>query len=191
MTRTDFYRIEIFPIDKICPTEEYSRSHSENLRGEIEITGIWTHPVLIDRERFALMDGHHRFHAARALGLKNVPVILLSYDDPAVELKSWRPGQVYTPEMIWEICETGKLLPMKSTRHIIHAHLPFSRVPLSHLRSDEHLGEVVTPAAPHPSRAQILSDDYHAFGARMALRTVSAAKLDLETSSTIVPHSHL
>ncbi|MFC3612443.1 ParB N-terminal domain-containing protein [Lutimaribacter marinistellae] len=191
MTKTDFYRIEIFPLEKIRPTEEYSRSHTENLRGEIEITGVWTHPLLIDRDRYALMDGHHRYHAARALGLTTVPVILLSYDDPAVELKSWRPGQTYTPDMIWEICNSGKLLPMKSTRHIIHAQLPFSRVPLAQLRDESHLGQTVTPAAPHPSRPQILSDDYHAFGARMALRTVSAAKLDLETSSTIVPHSHL
>ncbi len=191
MTKRNFYHIEIFPFDKIRPTEEYARAHSDHLREEIEITGIWTHPLLVDRKANALMDGHHRYHAARMLGLEAVPVILLDYDDPAVELKSWRPGLTYTPEMMWEISRNGALLPMKSTRHIINAQLPFSRVPLSYLQSGDHIGEIVAPAAPHPSRAQILTDDYHAFGARMGVRTVSAAKLDLETATTLVPHAHL
>jgi hypothetical protein len=191
MTKKYSYRIEIFPFEKIRPTEEYAQAHSEHLREEIEITGVWTHPLLVDSEAHALMDGHHRYHAARVLGLHAVPVILLSYDDPCVELKSWRPGSSYTPEMIWDICTSGSLLPMKSTRHIIHAQLPFSRVPLSHLRDGSHLGEVVPAAAAHPTRAQILTADYHAFGARMGVRTASAAKLGLETATTLAPHAHL
>ncbi|MBV1863440.1 MAG: ParB N-terminal domain-containing protein [Rhodobacteraceae bacterium] len=185
------YRIELFPLDQIQPTEEHSPAHSENLRTEIEITGLWTHPLLVDQDRFALMDGHHRYHAARALGLKTIPVILLSYDDPEITLKSWQPNREFTPQDIWGICESGKLLPMKSTRHIIRVQLPFSRVPLDQLGGLEHVGTIVSPAMPHPSRVQILSDDYHAFGARMAMRTISGANLDLETASTLVPHSHL
>ncbi|MEX0970520.1 MAG: ParB N-terminal domain-containing protein [Paracoccaceae bacterium] len=191
MTQTDFYRIELFPVDKICPTEEHAPAHAEHVRNEIEVSGIWSHPLLVDATHFALMDGHHRFHAARALGLVTVPVILLSYDDPAVQIKSWRPEMEFTPQMLWDICASGQLLPMKSTRHIIAAPLPFSRVPLDDLRDIARSGEVVKPAAPHPSRAQILTDDYHAFGARMGVRTVSAAKLALETAATLVPHNHL
>jgi hypothetical protein len=191
MTTADSYKIELLPLKQIRPVEEYSRPLAENLRSEISITGIWTHPLLVDTRKFALMDGHHRYHAALALKLETVPVILLSYDDPAVSLQSWRPGEVYTPEIVWEICDSGELLPMKSTRHIVSAQLPFSRVPLGQLKSIDHVGKTVLPAAPHPSRAQILSDDYHAFGARMGMRTISAAKLDVETASTIVPHPHL
>ncbi len=191
MASASDYRIELFPLDRILPTEEYSPRHTEHLRTEIEITGIWTHPLLVDTRKFALMDGHHRYHAARELGLKTVPVILLDYDDPMVVLKAWEPGKTFTREDIWAICESGALLPMKSTRHVIHAQLPFSRVPLDRLRQPGREGEPVTPAQPHPSRVQILSDDYHALGARMAMRTASGAKLDLETAETLVPHSHL
>ncbi|MDO6482019.1 ParB N-terminal domain-containing protein [Shimia thalassica] len=191
MTKKYSYRIEIFPFDKIKPTEEYAEAHSKYLREEIEITGIWTHPLLVDSKAHALMDGHHRYHAARVLGLHAVPVILLNYNDPSVELKSWLPGLSYTPEMIWDICRNGTLLPMKSTRHIIHTQLPFSRVPLSHLQDGSHIGEIVPAAAAHPTRAQILTDDYHAFGARFGMRTASAAKLGLETATTLAPHAHL
>lgn len=185
------YQIEIYPIDAIHPTEEHGSDHVENLIREIEITGVWTHPLLVDAHMGALMDGHHRFQAAQDLGLAAVPVIRMSYDDPAVSLRSWRPDETFTPQMIWDICASKTLLPMKSTRHIVTAQLPFSRVPLDWLRTREHIGQTVPPAAPHPSRSQILSEDYHAFGARMGLRTVSAARLDVETDHTIVPHPHL
>lgn len=185
------YQIELFPLANIHPTEDYSPSNAETLRTEIEITGLWTHPLLVDRERGALMDGHHRYHAARSLGLTCVPVIRLSYDDPAVELKSWRPNQSFTPQDIWTLIDCGQLLPMKSTRHVLQAQLPFSRVPLAQLHSATNTGQAVPPAAPHLNRVQILTNSYHSFGARMALRTVSAANLDLETADTLVPHDTL
>lgn len=191
MTADGTYRIELFPLADIHPTEHYSEAHSENLRTEIAITGVWTKPLLVDRDRAALMDGHHRYHAARALGLTLVPVIRLGYDDPAVTLKSWRPGEHFTPPDIWEICDTGRLLPMKTTRHVIGVPLPFSRVPLEQLARAELAGTILPPAARHPSRVQILSDSYHLFGARMGLRTVSAAGLDVESAETLVPHGHL
>lgn len=185
------YQIELFPLADIRPTERHFEDHAENLRTEIAITGVWTKPLLVDRDRAALMDGHHRYHAARALGLVLVPVIRLSYADPAVALKSWRPGERFTPQDIWDLCDSGKLLPMKTTRHVISAQLPFSRVPLEDLADPARGGTVVPPAAPHPSRVQILAEGYHRFGARMGLRTVSAANLDVETPETLVPHHHL
>ena len=92
--------IELVALDRIHPTEEYSPAHSSTIIREILINGSWTHPLLVDTECSALMDGHHRFHAARELGLAVVPVVRLSYDDPLVRLESWRPGEKYTPQMI-------------------------------------------------------------------------------------------
>jgi hypothetical protein len=145
----------------------------------------------LDSEHCALMDGHHRLAAAKALGLAVVPVISMSYDDPAVVLKSWRPGLTFTPQDIWDICTTGKLLPQKSTRHVIMAHLPSCRVPIERLRDIANATAIVAPAAPHPSRVQILADTYHDFGALLGMRTISGAGLDLESAVTLVPHRHL
>lgn len=183
--------IELVALDCIQPTEECSPAHSSIIIREILINGSWTHPLLVDTERSALMDGHHRFHAARELGLAVVPVVRLSYDDPLVRLESWRPGEKYTPQMIWDNCDAGRLLPMKSTRHIVNAQLPLCNVALDLLRTTRSAGETVPAALPHPSRTQILSDDYHAFGRRMQVRTVSADKLGLETAPSIVPHTLL
>ncbi|NSY39542.1 ParB N-terminal domain-containing protein [Leisingera sp. ANG59] len=185
------YRIELFPLEQIRPTEEHAPAHAEALRQDMEITGLWTHPLLVDQAQFALMDGHHRYHAARQLQLICVPVILLSYDDPMVELQSWRPGDSYRPQDIWDLCATGRLLPMKSTRHVIHAQLPFSRIPLARLREAKAIGQEVPAVAAHPSRVQLLSSSYHGFGARIPLRTASAAALDVETASSLVPHDAL
>lgn len=185
------FQIELIALERIKPTEDHAPAHAEALRQDMEISGLWTHPLLVDRDQGVLMDGHHRYHAARHLGLACVPAILLSYDDPVVELKSWRPGESYSPQDIWDLCAAGKLLPMKSTRHVIHAQLPFSRVPLAQLRDPARVGTPVPAAAPHPSRVQLLSEAYHRFGARIPLRTVSAAALDVATASSLVPHDAL
>lgn len=191
MTQSGTYSIEIFPLDAIRPTEEYSAEHADTLRSEISLSGFWTHPLLIDDHKSALMDGHHRYHSARRLGLVAVPVIRLSYDDPLVSLRSWRPDREFLPEDIWALCDSGGLLPMKSTRHVISAPLPFCRVSLDTLRDAESIGQAVAPARPYPPRAEILAEDYHKFGRQAGIRTVSAVRLSSESVSSLVPHAHL
>lgn len=185
------FKIELFLLDQICPTEEYSLDHVATIKQEIQINGVWTHPLLIDVDRNALMDGHHRYHAARELGLAVVPVIRMSYNDPLLRLESWRPGVNFTPKLIWDNCETGILLPMKSTRHIIKAKLPQCDISLEELREARSAGALVGAALPHPTRTQILSGDYDAFGHRMQIRTASGDRLDRETIQSMVPHTML
>ena len=50
---------------------------------------------------------------------------------------------------------------------------------------------VISSALTHRSRAQILIEDYYAFGASMGMRTFSGCNLDSKTSETLVPHPHL
>lgn len=191
MAMNSSYKIEITPLEEIRPTENYSVEHAENLCDEISMTMTWSHPIFVDAHLNALMDGHHRFHAAKMLNLKAVPAIRLSYNDPAVHLASWRPDMTFTPEIIWDICKSGNLLPIKSTRHIISAQMPLCRVPIEYLREEARFGETVPPAGPYPTRPQMLSAVYHELGVRMNIRTISASDLDLVTPEVLVPHTHL
>jgi hypothetical protein len=129
------YRVTLLDIDKIGPTEETDLGHVNSLVNAIQISGVWTHPLLVDDVVCALMDGHHRYRAAQRIGLRTVPVALLSYDDHRVRLEAWRPGETYTPERLREIAGTGALLPQKSTRHVIDMPLPYCCVPLDALMS--------------------------------------------------------
>ena len=185
------YRIKLLEIDKIRPTEQHSSAYADALSTEVKITGVWTHPLLVDSKEYALMDGHNRFSAAKRLGLKTVPVILLDYEDPAVQLQSWRPGHTFKPEDVWRAARTGELLLPKSTRHVISAQLPFCRCHIEDLRDEKRAGEMLLPAESHPTRAQVLNADYHSFGRKLEIATLSANALDIESPETMAPHPHL
>lgn len=185
------YRITLLELEKIRPTEDTNVGHIKSLAHAIQISGVWTHPLLVDDKIHALMDGHHRFHAAKLIGLKVIPVALLSYDDNRVRLKAWRRGESYTPEQLREIAVTGALLPQKSTRHVIDAPLPRCCVPLDVLMNESGCGAEVDAASPQPSRAQLLTRYYHNFGRQIGIRTGSAESVDIETVKTQAPHMRL
>ncbi len=145
------YRITLLRIDKIRPTEETNVGQVNSLANAIQVAGVWTHPLLVDDVFCALMDGHHRYRAAQQIGLRTVPVALLSYDDHRVHLEAWLPGETYTPECLREIARTGALLPPKSTRHVIDTPLPRCCVPLDALMSAASCGAEVDTAMPQQS----------------------------------------
>lgn len=73
--------IEYEEVDVLIPYVNNSRTHSDEqvaqIAASIKEFG-WTNPILIDGER-TVVAGHGRLLAARKLGMKEVPVIILDY----------------------------------------------------------------------------------------------------------------
>jgi ParB-like chromosome segregation protein Spo0J len=70
-------RIELWPLDRMCPHERNPRTHSEAQVDQIAASMVefgWTNPILVD-ENAGILAGHGRLLAARQLGLAEVPVI--------------------------------------------------------------------------------------------------------------------
>ena len=185
------FDIHLISLSKIKRTENIDQNMAASIVSEMSLSGFWTHPLLLDSQDFALMDGHHRLHAAKQLKLVCVPAVSLSYDDPVVKIESWRPGESYTPEQIRNIAKTGNLLPHKTTRHVIDAPLPRCRISLELLRDSESAGQLVLPATPQATRAQLLTHHYHQLGREIGIRTLAAEAVSNETSSTQAPHPRL
>jgi DNA modification methylase len=74
-------RIEQWPLDKLIPYVKNSRTHSEEqiaqIAGSIKAFGF-TNPILVGADG-VIVAGHGRLSAARQLGLKKVPVIVLDH----------------------------------------------------------------------------------------------------------------
>jgi ParB-like chromosome segregation protein Spo0J len=74
-------RIEQWPLDKLIPYAKNSRTHSEEqiaqIAGSIKAFGF-TNPILVGGDG-VIVAGHGRLSAARQLGLKQVPVIVLDH----------------------------------------------------------------------------------------------------------------
>jgi len=119
------------------PTEHHDSARLAALVTEIAVSTIWTVPILSETRSLAVMDGHHRLATARPLGLRRIPVVRLGYDDPRLSLHSWRADRTYTPDDVLHAAESGRLLPIKSTRHVLSAALPRLEVPLDDLREVE------------------------------------------------------
>jgi L-serine kinase (ADP) len=99
-----------------------------NLR-EIEETVIERVPVIIDKlkkdqfwikrivveESGLILDGHHRIAAAKTLGLKKVPVVVVKYED--IPVWSLRSDFELTPNKIQNSIKSGYVYPNKTCKH--------------------------------------------------------------------------
>jgi ParB-like chromosome segregation protein Spo0J len=66
-------------VRKLRPNKPNARTHSKKQIKQIanSIIGFgWTYPILVDEER-RIICGHARWEAAKELGLKKVPVLLM------------------------------------------------------------------------------------------------------------------
>ena len=73
--------IELKSVDELIPYSKNARTHSETQVAQIAASIIefgFTNPVLIDGEK-GIIAGHGRLMAAKKLGLKEVPVVVLDH----------------------------------------------------------------------------------------------------------------
>jgi hypothetical protein len=183
--------ILLVDLDRVLPTEEVNSDFVDTLIAEIGLSGVWTHPLLLEERTFAILDGHHRFEAAKRSGLRRVPAVCVSYNNPQVHLESWRPGKHFTPDDILTRAREGKLLPYKSARHITDFVLPQVRVPISTLQNAGTHGRPVASAGYHPTRSVMLLPAYNRICSRLYIRSDAATNLEIETPETQAPHTQL
>jgi hypothetical protein len=142
--------IHFVRIDLIRPNKRHHPEHAAALADTIMREQLWRIPITLERNSLAVMDGHHRFEAARRLKLSHVPCLLLDYEQ--VEVIATRQGYIVTPQEIVRRARTGDLYPPKTTRHRFPSPLPVCNISLWLLQDR---------GAPLPSSA-VRSVDRHA-----------------------------
>ena len=95
-------------------------------------------PIIVDRESMVILDGHHKWTAAKSLGLARVPVILVDYlVDEGVLVDVW-PGcgrESITKTEVLEMGVSGDVFPPKTSRHTLPFKIPSISIPLSDLEN--------------------------------------------------------
>jgi DNA modification methylase len=74
-------RIELWPVERLRPYERNARTHSPEQVAQIAASIVefgFTNPILVDSSD-GIIAGHGRLEAARELGLKTVPVVVLDH----------------------------------------------------------------------------------------------------------------
>ena len=107
--------IHYVDVPKLTAIEGHGRKRVLWLKEKIEREGVWTAPLMVEASKFLVMDGHHRFEVAKALGLRKVPAKLFTYDE--VEVWSLRSNIKVSREIILDNHESGVLFPYKTAKH--------------------------------------------------------------------------
>jgi hypothetical protein len=116
------------------PHEDVVEGRVRGLADQILLDGFIRYPILVDSKTLVVLDGHHRLAAAKLLGLRFIPAILVDYDGDCVSVTSWRDGVTVTKDMVREHGLKGNLMPPKTSRHRVYFEVPEVGVPLEVLR---------------------------------------------------------
>ncbi len=116
------------------PHEDVVEGRVRGLADQILLDGFIRYPILVDSRTLVVLDGHHRLAAAKLLGLRFIPAILVDYDGDCVSVTSWRDAVTVTKDMVREHGLRGNLVPPKTSRHRVCFEVPEVGVPLEVLR---------------------------------------------------------
>ena len=122
--------LKLLSLDRIQETEEHDFIRANQLAYAIRELGFWTVPIAIEHSMLAIMDGHHRFNAAKLLNLARVPCVLMDYGKSGVTLQSWRSDWDIDVDDIFLMLKEGKKFPIKTTRHLFSPSIKEMKIPL-------------------------------------------------------------
>tara|TARA_B100000287_G_scaffold191739_1_gene180884 strand:- start:46 stop:444 length:399 start_codon:yes stop_codon:yes gene_type:complete len=128
--------VEIIDIGSLRGHEEVIPSNLESRTAKLLDRGFYK-PIIADRSSLVILDGHHKWTAARNLGLACVPVLLVDYlVDWGVEVDVWPDcgKDSITKQEVLEMGVSVNLFPPKTSRHTLPFKIPSISIPLGDLR---------------------------------------------------------
>ncbi len=87
----DGFRLDIalVELDRLLVHEETIPELLETLRRDLQEHGVFTSPIVADRETLVVLDGMHRTKVAHDLGCRFMCVCLVDYSDPRIIVDRW------------------------------------------------------------------------------------------------------
>jgi hypothetical protein len=122
--------LKLVSLCRIVETEEHDPSRAKQLADAISKLGFWTVPIATEHSMLFIMDGHHRFNAAKFLNLSRVPCLLMDYEKSGITLRSWRSDWKVTADNIYFMLNEEKKFPIKTTRHLFNPSIKEIKIPL-------------------------------------------------------------
>ena len=117
--------IEEKDIPHLRPHEMTIPSRIEEIKAQILSTKSIDYPIIVDRESWVILDGHHRYTCAKELWITKIPCFLVDYFSSEIEVWTWRENE--TPPQKEEVIHralTWNIFSPKSTRHTYNFLIP-------------------------------------------------------------------
>lgn len=95
------YPVTLVELDKLIPHEMIIEKELLRFISNVQVDGAVRLPMLIDKESYLILDGHHRHAGLLKLGYRTVPAILLDYfNDEIVTVDTWFPLVRQSPKAV-------------------------------------------------------------------------------------------
>jgi len=128
------YIVTLKPIEFFKQSEGVDFEAVWYLTDKIRHDGSRLEPIIAESESGFIMDGNHRYRAAKMLHLNYLPCILLAYTDPRVEVLDWNTAEQFDQVCVQNAIKSGRVFPYKTTRHIFSPQLPRVDIQIERLR---------------------------------------------------------
>ena len=98
-----------------------SISQLKLVKYDLLIRGYLKNPVIVDRDNFIILDGHHRVAALKQLGANKIPAYLVDYQNKNIRVTLRRHEFKFLniKQSVIDYCLSGKIFSSKTTRHLI------------------------------------------------------------------------
>ena len=129
--------VDLVEIASLRDHEEVIPDNLETRTSKLLRKGFYK-PIIVDRGSMVILDGHHKWTAAKSLGLARVPVIMVDYlVDEGVLVDVWPDcgKESITKTEVLEMGVSGDVFPPKTSRHTLPFKIPSIRIPLSELKN--------------------------------------------------------
>ena len=123
--------IKLIDINKLKPIESHNKKRVKELSKIITKEELWTVPLIVDKNNYLILDGHHRFEVAKMLNFKRIPAILVDYKN--IDVWSLRKKYVLNYDIVTKHAMNNKIYPYKTVKH---------KYPFSIPRIEYKLGEL-------------------------------------------------
>ena len=130
--------VTLIPVGDLRAHEEIKPNHLRRMIDKLRTQGHYHKPILVDRDSGCILDGHHRWTAAKALELSRVPAIELDYlEDDRIEVDVWPTAALETisKEDVLSMAASEEVFPAKTSRHTVRFEIPRIEVGFDELSS--------------------------------------------------------
>lgn len=126
--------ITLIKLNQLKQHEEVDKNHLAYLKKKIEKSGVFTEPIIVDKDNLVILDGHHRFNTCKKLGLKKIPCIRVDYvNDNKIKVITRRKDYYINKSEVINMGLSGKVFPAKTTKHFIPYRIKNLKIPLQKL----------------------------------------------------------
>ena len=123
---------KLVDIDKLYPIEDFIAERKVIIQNKIIKDGYWIKPIIADKENNLIMDGHHRFQAAKDMGFKRIPVIQVDYND--IIIWSLKDSEIVSKELVRKKALEYDIYPNKTVKHKFYFEVEECKISLKQLK---------------------------------------------------------